>query len=76
MTASLPNNSLSYRGNVQLLADLVRHLECVGPPALLDCLLSLRFPDVVVPISSSGKGETEQAKAEQERRLKPVAPAL
>lgn len=39
---------------VQLVADLVRRLECIAPPASLDCLLSLRFPDIVGPISCSG----------------------
>ncbi|KAL4433583.1 hypothetical protein ABPG75_000024 [Micractinium tetrahymenae] len=39
---------------VQLIADLVRRLKCITPPASLDCLLSLRFPDIVAPISPSG----------------------
>lgn len=45
---------------VQLIADLVRRLDCVAHPASLDCLLNLRFPDIVVPVSSSDAGSSKK----------------
>lgn len=41
---------------VQLIADLVRRRKCVAPPATLDCLLQLRFPDIVTAVPPLGRG--------------------
>jgi hypothetical protein len=40
---------------LQLIADLVRRFKCIAPPATLDCLLGLSFPDVIAPLAAPGE---------------------
>jgi len=45
---------------VQLVADLVRQRRCVLPPAVVSCLLVLRF-EAVTPTQQGGEGVGRQA---------------
>ena len=40
---------------VQLVADLVKRRKCIVPPTCLDCLLTLRFSDVIALAGAEGE---------------------
>lgn len=50
---------------VQLIADLLRRLKCIVPPSTLDCLLDLRFPDMLA--SALSAAETGPKKKKQKK---------
>lgn len=57
LSCSAPQLLLLVHGRVlclQLIADLVRRLNCIAPSTTLDCLMALRFPDIVSPPAPSG----------------------